>query len=128
MYFPKDSIPGQVTDLSDRMYFIFQYIGMIDTDEIIMPQKHGDWHEMLQWLDENDNVSKEFDAISFHHVYFFGNHSESLLKSENEELLDKVKPNLYGLPLKLQQDFRAREIFSEGFGFSVLVNITCISL
>ena len=87
---------------------------MIDTDEIVMPQKHRDWHEMLQWMERRDDVSNQFDAISFRNVYFFGNRSENLLRPGNRALVASVKPYLYGSPLKIQQDFRAREIFREG--------------
>ena len=81
---------------------------MFDTDEIAMPQRHKNWHELFEVLEKED-----FDAVSFRHTYFFGNVSRES-KAKRSKSLQSLRPHLYGTPLKLEQDLRARFIFSEG--------------
>ena len=88
---------------------------MFDTDEVVMPQMHKDWHTMLEDIERDDNASRDFDALSFRHVYFFGNTS---LDGQQLQTLEALRPHLRGFPLKIEQDMRAREVFSEGMSLA----------
>ncbi len=35
-----------------RNLYKYKYLAILDLDEVIMPQKHEDWHEMLAHLIE----------------------------------------------------------------------------
>ena len=88
---------------------------MFDTDEVAMPQKHKDWHEMLREIDREDRVSEDFDTITFRHVHFFGNtSSKGQGQRDLTSKLDVLRPHLRGSQLKMEQDMRARRVFGEG--------------
>ena len=61
---------GVMNDCLYRNLYRVKYLGMYDLDEVIVPQKHYSWHEMIEYLNSrynlNEYASLIFKGCSFH--------------------------------------------------------------
>ena len=61
---------GVMNDCLYRNLYRVKYLGMYDLDEVIVPQKHYSWHEMIEFLKSYHNLDKyaslRFNGCSFH--------------------------------------------------------------
>ncbi|TRY81169.1 hypothetical protein TCAL_13748 [Tigriopus californicus] len=56
-----------------RNLYKFQYIALLDLDELLMPTQHKTWRGLFQDLKNNGNDPLDYSSIMFYHLYFFGN-------------------------------------------------------
>ena len=86
---------------SADIYFRFKYIVVLDIDEVIVPQKHGSWSEMM----EEVLKAKKPETISWHfrHTYFIDSMTEKEVESKMERD-ESESNNVKSSELSLQPD------------------------
>ena len=55
---------GVMNDCLYRNLYRVEYLGVYDLDEVIVPQKHYSWHEMIEFLKSHNNLDK-YASLSF---------------------------------------------------------------
>lgn len=82
-----------LTDCFYKVMNMYEFIAVLDFDEVIMPEKENDrtWHQLLQYLDPH----KSYDAMVFQNAYFLENNTtksssvpKPLYMMENIQKLD----------------------------------------
>jgi hypothetical protein len=63
-----------------RNLYSYDYIALLDTDEVIVPQDVSTWNELIEILSARAPINKHFASYNFRNVYFWDDaeHSRSL--------------------------------------------------
>ena len=64
--------------------FRYDYIAVVDIDEVIMPQQHNSWHEMIKEINKTTPVeSNNISTFVFRHALFQDKEGEKLEVNED---------------------------------------------
>ncbi|XP_049779911.1 uncharacterized protein LOC126176783 [Schistocerca cancellata] len=65
---------NEVIPYNDCLYrnmYKYDYIALLDTDEVIVPVKALDWHELMRSIESDATKTKQPDSYNVRNVYFF---------------------------------------------------------
>ena len=107
--------PASLNDCMLRYMYRYRYIVVVDFDEVIMPRKATNYHDMLTHINKEHRLKEDLPVYSFSNTYFLFDFSPDEAEQEHMTYLryrNRAQPGAIGLGKSFVDPRRCLSVFN----------------
>ena len=107
--------PGSLNDCMLRNMYHHRYIIVLDFDEVIVPRKSKNYHDMLIEINKEHKITEDLPVYSFHNTLFLKDFPPDETQPENVTFLryqNRGKPGIHGAGKSIVDPRKCLSVFN----------------